>query len=197
VSVGVDAVGGGGGEVHQGADGGVGAGVGALFEDLSEEDDGRDEGGGLEVERHAVGVGVERGGEFRAEDDGGDAVEVSGTGAGHGEREHVRIALAEGFGPAADEEPAGPEKDGGGQGELEPGGEARVEDVRERRDEHGAHREDEDGQREGEGDVEARTEDAFMGQAHVNGGVGRRYGRGRRRSRAGARRSRGRCVAGG
>jgi len=41
-------------EIHQGADGGVGAGVCALFQNLTDQHNGRDDRGGLEIERHSV-----------------------------------------------------------------------------------------------------------------------------------------------
>jgi hypothetical protein len=68
--------------------------VGALLEDLAEEDDGGDEGHGFEIQRGAVG-GAEGGREVIAEDGGGDAEGVGGAGAGHDHGEHVRVALAE------------------------------------------------------------------------------------------------------
>src|SRR5690606_24566211 len=107
------------GEIHQAANGGIGAGVGALFDDLSEQDHGGDKGGGLEVERGSVSR-PECSGELFAPKEGGGAVNVGGTGAGHREGEHVGIEFADRLPPAAEEEPAAPEKDRGGESELYP-----------------------------------------------------------------------------
>lgn len=160
------------GEVHERADRGISAGVGALFEDLAEENDGGDERGGLEVERDAV-RGEKGRGKFFAEENGEHAEEVGRAGAGDREREHVGVAVAEGDPPAADEVGAAPKENGRGEEELRPRGEAQRERVKGVRSDHRTHRENQDGERERGGDVEARAQDVLVGQAHVNRGVGR------------------------
>jgi hypothetical protein len=172
VAVGTEAVSGLGREVHQGADGGIGARVGALLDDLAEQDDSGDESGGLEIQRHAV-VGLVFGWEERPEEDGRSAVEICRARAGDGEREHVGVALADGFPPAPDEGCAGPEEHRGGQDELQPAAHARRDVVHQVGGDHFAHGQDQHGQGQRRSDIELGPEVAFVRQAHIDRLVGR------------------------
>jgi len=108
------------GEGEQGADRGAGAAPGAELEDLAEEDEGGDDGGRLEVERDVRVAAPERLRNGAGEEDGEEAVEVSGAGAGGDQREHVEPSCPD-RGPAALEEgKAAPEDDGRGERELYP-----------------------------------------------------------------------------
>ncbi len=172
VPVGVEAVGNLGSEIEESTDGLVGAGVGALFDDLAEEDNGGDEGRAFEVEGDAV-MGVHQARrEVVTEEHGGDRIKVGRAGAGHGEREHVGVALDDGLPPPADKERAATKKDGGGEDELQP---TRYEGEGQETAEagnHGAHGEDEDRDGQGDGGPESRSKHALMGQPHVDGGIG-------------------------
>ena len=78
-------------EVEQGADGAAGPLAGAQLQDLAEEDQGRDHGRRLEVERHEPVASRIAAGRRRARD-GDDAVEERRAGAERDQREHVEVA---------------------------------------------------------------------------------------------------------
>jgi len=143
VAGGVDADGGGRGEVEEGFEREGGVGAGAELEHLSEKDEDDDDGGGFEVDIDGA-VFAHRGGEEAGREEGDDAETVGGGDAEGDQREHVPVAAAEGAGAADEERPAGPEDDGGGEEELRPLAPGGRRGVRERGDEV-RHAEEENG----------------------------------------------------
>ena len=96
-------------KIEEGADGARSRGAGAQFENLPEQHQHGDDGGGLEIERNAatrVAEGWRK--ELRSER-GDDAVDVGHTRTQRDQREHVEMAAAQRLGAAHEERPAAPE----------------------------------------------------------------------------------------
>ena len=81
-------------QFHECADGGIGATVGALFDDLPQQDNGRDEGGRLKVEWRAMAA-AQGGRKVVAIQYGKHAVEIGGTRARDGQGEHIGVERAQ------------------------------------------------------------------------------------------------------
>ena len=115
-------------KAHEIADGGIGAGMSALLQNLADQNDGGDHGGGFEIERHTMGS-AQRGGKAIAEQDGHRTVTIGCASAGDRQREHVGIAVPQRDPPPTDKGRAAPEEHRGGQRKLQPAGQPRVQAV--------------------------------------------------------------------
>ena len=153
-----EAVGGFCGESEQGLDCLAGAAAGAGFQQLSEENEHGDDGGGFEVEAD-LAIHAEGCGENLGHQDGHGAVEPCRADTDHDEGEHVQAAGGDGAPAFHEKDAARPKYDGGGEGELDPFRDgAREPGMYVEAGNHAPHGDEQDGKGEGGSDPEFPTQ---------------------------------------
>ncbi len=120
-SFGIEQVSGAGAEIEQRANGGAGAAADAQLQDLAEQHQSGDCGGGFEVDIGISAHATQRLGKNLRRQRGDYAVSVGHAGAHADQREHVRTAVDEGSPETLEERQSAPEDDGSSERELEPG----------------------------------------------------------------------------
>ncbi len=107
-----------GSEVEERSKGAAGSGAGAKLENLAEQNERGDDGGGLEVERESSHTGSEGCRDGVRKKCGDEAEQVGCAGAERDQGEHIQVAVKDGGPGTLEEWPAAPKHNGRGEGEL-------------------------------------------------------------------------------